>query len=97
MGKRHSDVLHRASEVADLSRGPQPEETLEELGLIAVPSADKISRDIERQLLLPPRSFPDHWLPVHQVWDKYHTIIVQPAQYLGVLDTGMNTYRYQTC
>ncbi|TEB38714.1 translation repressor [Coprinellus micaceus] len=31
----------------------------------------QISRDIERQLLLPPRSFPDHWLPVHQVhWDE---------------------------
>ncbi|KAF6754311.1 translation repressor [Ephemerocybe angulata] len=71
MGRRHSDVLQRAAEVADVSIGPNPEETLEELGLISVPSPDKISRDLERQLLLPPRSFPDHWLAVHQVhWDE---------------------------
>ncbi|KAJ3535718.1 hypothetical protein NMY22_g6357 [Coprinellus aureogranulatus] len=71
MVRRHSDVVQRAAEVSDVSIGPKPEETLEELGLISVPSPDKISRDIERQLLLPPRSFPDHWLPVHQVhWDE---------------------------
>ena len=80
MVRRHSDVVQRAAEVADISIGPKPEETLEELGLISVPSADKISRDIERQLLLPPRSFPDHWLPVHQVWDTPCSIVAAFAQ-----------------
>lgn len=84
MVRRHSDVVQRAAEVSDVSIGPKPEETLEELGLISVPSADKISRDIERQLLLPPRSFPDHWLPVHQVWEIHRSMVKAYAQTLAL-------------
>ena len=74
------DIARRVEELANISGGPNPEETLEELGLTAVPSADKISRDIERQLLLPPRCFPDHWLPVHQVWDMNCSVFMAFAQ-----------------
>ena len=72
MVKPAIDIAHRVSEVANPLIAPLPEDTLEELGLISVPSSDKICRDLERHILLPPRCFPDHWLPVHQVWDINH-------------------------
>ena len=39
---------------------------LADLGLDGVPSPETIHEEIERNLLLPPKNFPDHWLPYYQ-------------------------------
>ncbi|PPR06143.1 hypothetical protein CVT26_005365 [Gymnopilus dilepis] len=55
-----------------LSRRPEDTvRTLRELKLASPSSASEIHDDIEKALLLPPRSFPDQWLPSYQVhWDQ---------------------------
>ncbi|KAI0361085.1 antiviral helicase [Trametes cingulata] len=43
---------------------------LSELGLAALPSREKVHRQIEQDLLLPKESLPDHWLPTYQIhWE----------------------------
>ncbi|KAF8167466.1 antiviral helicase [Crassisporium funariophilum] len=57
---------------------PSPEDAatiLQRLRLAALPTRDEIHDDIEKQLLLPPKTFPSSWLPSYQVhWD--HTISI---------------------
>ncbi|KAF9531825.1 antiviral helicase [Crepidotus variabilis] len=44
---------------------------LERLGLAGIPSPSTIHADIEKRLLLPPQSLPQHWLPTYQIhWNK---------------------------
>ncbi|KAF9011054.1 antiviral helicase [Cyathus striatus] len=53
---------------------PRPEHAetlLKELGLDGLPSPQRIRREIEEKLLLPPKTLPAHWLRSYQVhWDR---------------------------
>jgi antiviral helicase SKI2 len=41
-------------------------ELLAELGLDGIPTPEQVHEEIEQKLLLPPKRFPDHWLPYYQ-------------------------------
>ncbi|OBZ78640.1 hypothetical protein A0H81_01271 [Grifola frondosa] len=58
----HDQILSPASENA-----PQ---LLKVLGLSGPPSREEVHKKIERKLLLPKETLPDHWLPTYQVhWE----------------------------
>ncbi len=40
---------------------------LADLGLASLPSRDQVHAQIEKNLLLPKSSLPDHWLPTYQL------------------------------
>lgn len=42
---------------------------LEDLQLAGLPSPDLVHQEIERKLLLPRETLPNHWLPSYQVCD----------------------------
>ena len=67
----HEDILDKLlhpgqQHVADLLR---------EMGLAGLPSREQVHREIEEKLLLPQDKFPEHWLPLYQVYVCLFTCI----------------------
>ena len=60
----HEDVLDKLLHPDKQHAG----ELLKELGLSGLPSQEQVHREIEEKLLLPQDKFPEHWLPLYQVY-----------------------------
>ena len=58
------------ADIVDAILNPVPsnaDKLLADLGLASLPSRDKVHTEIEKNLLLPKSSLPDHWLPTYQL------------------------------
>lgn len=87
-------------EVLDQIVNPSGEDASKILGrlqLATTPTASEVHEDIEKRLLLPPKTFPAQWLHSYQVCDVLSLQYQEPLTVHFSPDTGSTLSLFHTC
>lgn len=60
---------------------------LEEIGLGTIPSREQIHQEIDANLLSPPDTLPDHWLPTYQMYEFLASKFIEFIVSMQTLET----------